>query len=132
MNSIGLVLPISRGKNGFFDMSFDTITQIKSNIINLLKTNGGERRMQPTFSGGIYEKLFDQNVDDNIEILKKTIKERVEKWIPGVNVTYVDLGVTQSVIDSMTDKNIVNLKMNFTVNNQEEFLSIDFISPSNI
>jgi hypothetical protein len=36
---IGLTLPIQGGDNGFFDQSYDTLTQTKMNIINLLNNN---------------------------------------------------------------------------------------------
>ena len=89
MNPIGLVLPLARGNSGYFDQSYDTMTQIKSNIINLLRTNSGERRMQPQFSSGLQEALFEQNLENTPDIIKRIIEQKINMWIPGVNVENV-------------------------------------------
>ena len=36
--ALGITLPIKLGKTGYFEQAFDTITQVKSNLINLLLT----------------------------------------------------------------------------------------------
>ena len=46
--ALGITLPIKLGKTGYFEQAFDTITQVKSNLINLLLTVKGERVFQPT------------------------------------------------------------------------------------
>ena len=60
---IGLTLPIQDGSSGYFAQSFDTLTQIKTNITNLLNTRQGERRLQPTFGTRLWNLSFEQNVD---------------------------------------------------------------------
>ena len=55
---IGITLPIQDGNSGFFQQSFDTLTQVKSNILNLLNTRPGERRMQPTFGSNLWSIVF--------------------------------------------------------------------------
>jgi len=77
MKPIGLVLPLTRGNNGYFDQSYDTMTQIKSNIINLLRTNSGERRMQPQFSSGLQEALFEQNLQNTPDLIKRIIENKI-------------------------------------------------------
>lgn len=47
MNPIGLTLPLKSGINGYFEQSYDTLTQIKANITNFLNTRPGERRFNP-------------------------------------------------------------------------------------
>ena len=41
--SIGFTLPLQRGDGGYFEVSNDLLTQIKSNFINLVSTMKGER-----------------------------------------------------------------------------------------
>ena len=78
MNPIGLTLPFQIGKNGYFEQSYDTFTQIKSNITNLLRTKKGERRMNPNFGSGLQEYLFEQNVLESPDILKQIIKQELK------------------------------------------------------
>ena len=84
---IGLNLPIRNGSNsGYFDQSTDSFTQIRMNIINLLRTAPGERRMQPTFGCRLWNVVFDQNDDVLSEKVNNIIQEDIYRWIPGVAV----------------------------------------------
>lgn len=83
---IGITLPIRDGNGGYFEQSFDTLTQVRSNIYNLLNTRPGERRMQPTFGSRLHSLLFEQNVEILPEIASNIIKEDISMWIPNVTV----------------------------------------------
>lgn len=84
---LGLTLPIRNGgTSGYFDQSTDSFTQIRMNIINLLRTVPGERRMQPTFGCRLWNVVFDQNDDIIPEKVNNIIKEDIYRWIPGVSV----------------------------------------------
>ena len=98
---IGITLPLRNGNSGYFEQSYDTLTQVKSNIINLLNTRQGERRMQPTFGSRLWNLLFEQNVDTLPDIAVNIIKEDVAMWIP--NVTVVDVTANLYKSDQMTD-----------------------------
>lgn len=87
---IGLNLPIRNGsKSGYFDQSFDSFTQTRMNIINLLRTIPGERRMQPTFGCRLWNIVFDQNTDVLMEKVSTIIQDDIISWIPGVSVKNV-------------------------------------------
>jgi len=86
---VGITLPIRDGNNGYFEQSFDTITQVRSNIYNLLNTRPGERRMQPTFGSRLHSLVFEQNVEILPEIASNIIKEDIAQWIPNVSVINV-------------------------------------------
>ncbi len=128
MNSIGLVLPLTRGNNGYFDQSYDTMTQIKSNIINLLRTNSGERRMQPQFSSGLQEALFEQNLQNTPDLIKRIIENKINMWIPGVTVENINLNISNSEKNMLTDTYKVYLKIIFSVNQQTDSVSMEFTS----
>lgn len=100
---IGIVLPIQNGNSGYFDQSFDTLTQTKSNIINLINTRPGERRMQPTFGSRIWNIIFEQNIENLSDIAENVIKEDVTMWIPNVTV----INVTSNVLKN--DSSIKNI-----------------------
>mgnify|MGYP001465237315 FL=1 len=93
---IGITIPIENGNNGFFAQSYDTITQIKTNIINLLNTKQGERRFQPTFGCRLWNLTFEQNVDTLSDIANNIISEDISMWIPNATV----LNVTSTLYTS--------------------------------
>jgi phage baseplate assembly protein W len=101
LTPIGITLPIRNGNSGFFDQSFDTLTQIKHNIINLLNTRQGERRMQPTFGTRLWNLLFEQNTDSLADIASNVVKEDISMWIPNVTVVDVEANILKS--DQSTD-----------------------------
>ena len=62
--SIGFTLPLQRGDGGYFEVSNDLLTQIKSNFINLVSTMKGERLGNPTFGCDIHNVIFNMNTDE--------------------------------------------------------------------
>lgn len=88
---IGLNLPIQGGNSGYFDQSTDSFTAYRMNIINLLRTNPGERRMNPTFGCRLWNIVFEPNDDFIPEKVGKVIKEDIARWIPGVSVASVEV-----------------------------------------
>ena len=117
MNPIGLTLPITKGNAGYFQQSYDTLTQVKSNIVNLLNTKRGERRFQPYFGSGLQNALFEQNLDDSPDILKNIIINDIKTWIPNVTVLNVDLSLSTQDINDLKDTYIVYISVKFMVNN---------------
>ena len=63
--------------------------QVKSNLINLLLTEPGERVNEPNFGVGLKNLLFEQNPD--VEVLKEKINTQIEFYIP--LITLSDVGV---------------------------------------
>lgn len=88
---IGINLPIQGGNSGYFDQSTDSFTAYRMNIINLIRTNPGERRMNPTFGCRLWTLVFEPNDDFIPEKVSKIVKEDVARWIPGVTVNSVDV-----------------------------------------
>jgi phage baseplate assembly protein W len=98
---IGLVLPIQNGNSGYFDQAYDSFTQKRMNIINLLRTRIGERRMQPLFGSRLWTIVFEQNTEILPEIITNIVTEDVNRWIDGVSVKKVVVQTPQ--IDATTD-----------------------------
>ena len=63
--------------------------QVKSNLINLLLTEPGERINEPNFGVGLKSLLFEQN--PNIEILKEKINNQIEFYIPVISLSDVNV-----------------------------------------
>ena len=98
---IGLALPIQGGSSGYFDQTYDSFTQKRMNIINLLRTQVGERRMQPLFGSRLWTVVFQQNTDILPEIITNIVTEDVNRWIDGVTIKKVTVQVPK--IDATTD-----------------------------
>jgi len=125
---IGLNLPIRSGPtSGYFDQSTDTFTAYRMNIINLIRTAPGERRMNPTFGCRLWNIVFEPNDDFIPDKVGKAIREDVAQWIPGVSVTSVDVkyfGDDQT--SDLRDIYKLYIAVKFTVDaiNQEDVVEI--------
>jgi len=114
---IGLTIPIQDGTNGFFDQSFDTLTQTKTNIINLLNTQPGERRFQPTFGSRLWNLTFEQNLDTLIDVAENIVAEDIAMWIPGVTVTDITaVLLTSDEINANQDIYRLEIAVKFMIN----------------
>ena len=124
MNPIGLTLPLQIGRDGYFEQSYDTLTQVKANITNLLRTKKGERRMNPNFG---QEYLFEQNLQnlqDSPDIIKQIITDEINNYISGVTINKIDIGISNQEKNDLTDSYILYIKIQFTVNNQTDTLNL--------
>lgn len=125
---IGLNLPIRSGPiSGYFDQSTDTFTAYRMNIINLIRTIPGERRMNPTFGCRLWNIVFEPNDDFIPDKVSKAIREDIARWIPGVSVAAVEVkysGNDQS--SDIRDTYKLYISVTFTVEaiNQEEVVEI--------
>lgn len=116
--AIGISLPFN-GPTGF-NSTFDTATQLKSNLIAFLLTNKGERVLNPTFGANLRELIFEQIHETTLEEFKEIIKSRVEQQFPRVNITNI-------VNDFNPDTNQVNISFTYRVTqtNIEDNISIN-------
>lgn len=98
--AIGITLPIQIGNTGYFEQSFDTLTQVKSNFINLILTRKGERVHQPEFGCGIHDYLFEQLTPENIEGARLSVINAVERWMPFLELVTFDLNDDPEELDN--------------------------------
>jgi phage baseplate assembly protein W len=89
---IGINLPIRSGNiSGYFDQSTDSFTAYRMNILNLVRTVPGERRMNPLFGCRLWNITFEPNDDFIADKVRKAITEDIAQWIPGVSVSSVEV-----------------------------------------
>lgn len=84
--TIGFTLPLDRGNRGYFSVSDDLLTQVKSNFINLVLTIKGERMHNPSFGCDIHNVIFNTNDDTLYSDAREAIEEAVERWM-----SYIEL-----------------------------------------
>lgn len=109
---IGITLPVMHGPSGYFNQSFDVLDQIKSNIIMLLKTKKGERRMNPNFGSGLWNLLFEENNELLSQMVENTVRTDVQKWLPYVTIKKV------TVTNGTNEKNkyAIGISVSFVAN----------------
>jgi phage baseplate assembly protein W len=112
-NAIGVTLPLQLGNTGYFEQSFDILTQIKSNFINLILNRRGERVHQPEFGCRIHEYLFEQLTPDNIEGARLSVVQAVERWMPFLELVQFEFQTTPETID----KNEIRLYVGYRLRN---------------
>jgi len=105
--AIGVSLPF----NGpaVFNSTFTTKDQIKSNLINLLLTDVGERVMNPTFGCFLRKFLFEGITESNMTDLKISLVNSINTFIPDITINSID-------VVSNTDYNLIDLSVNYTLN----------------
>ena len=85
--AVGITFPFNN--NGVFFQSYTTKEQVKSNLINLLLTDRGERINQLEFGIGIKRLIFEQNVDQSQ--LKIRIEEGIDEFIPEIELIELEI-----------------------------------------
>jgi phage baseplate assembly protein W len=88
--TIGVAFPLD--SVNMFKGTTTVKEQVKSNLINLLLTEPGERVNEPNFGVGLKKLLFEQS--PNVEVLKEKINTQIEFYIP--TITLSDVSFTPS------------------------------------
>ena len=105
--AIGVSLPFNGP--GVFKSTYTTKDQIKSNLINLLLTDTGERVMNPNFGTNLKRFLFEGITNNNLETLKDNILNSILSYISEITVTNITLVPN-------TDNNLVDLTIEYYLN----------------
>ena len=105
--AIGVALPFNAP--GVFKSTYTTKDQIKSNLLNLLLTDIGERVMNPLFGCNLKRFLFEGITETNIENLKNNLLSSINIFIP--EITVIDI-----LIIPNTDYNLIDLSVNYILN----------------
>ncbi len=131
---IGITIPIEDSNSGYFAQSFDTLTQVKNNIINLLNTRPGERRFEPTFGTRLWNLTFQQNTDTIRDQAISIVNEDIMTWIPNISVTNITANLlTNNQINSNIDMYILEVAVSFVVNlTKQSDIVIVTINNSNV
>lgn len=112
--NIGITLPIRDGKAGYFEQTTDTFTAYRMNIINLLRTRPGERRLNPTFGCRLWTLVFEPNDEFISKKVENVIKTDIAQWIPGVSVNSIRVS-TQDTQSDLVDIYKLYIVVSFTV-----------------
>ena len=108
--ALGLTIPLIDGNNGYFDTTYDSFSNERTKIINLVSTVEGERFMQPMFGLGIHKYLFEQVTSDIPKKIKNEISKKVTFWLPNVNLDNTTVDIVENV-----NKNQIDITIEFSL-----------------
>ena len=115
--AIGVVFPFDG--NAIFNSSFTTKDQIKSNLINVLLTEPGERVMEPNFGVGLKKQLFENQINE--DELEGRIKDQCAFYIPEIEITNL---IMQIIPDTHTL--FIRLTYKFIINDTTDAIQLNF------
>jgi phage baseplate assembly protein W len=119
---IGITLPIRLGNTGYFEQSFDTLLQVKSNFINLILTRKGERVHQPEFGCDIHKYLFEQLTPETIAGARQSVINAVNQWMPFLELIRFDLQAAPEDIDRNRLRLIVGYRLTNAPNIEDQIV----------
>jgi phage baseplate assembly protein W len=77
--------------NSVFSSTYTTTEQIKSNVINYVLTNKGERVLNPNFGSNLRKFIFENLTESNLRALEIKLTNDIKSNFPSVNLTSITL-----------------------------------------
>ena len=111
--AIGVAFPFNA--EGVFTQTFTQKEQVKSNLINVLLTEKGERVNLPNFGVGLKNLLFETNIDTNL--LEDRINTQIQQYIP-------EITLISAVVTFSPDEHILYIKITYRYNPSNELDAI--------
>jgi phage baseplate assembly protein W len=118
---IGISILFNNGTD-VFNQTFTTKDQVKSGLINYILTNKGERLFDPSFGGDLRAALF--NPDSDFDSISVRLEREIINYVPNIIIRDI-------TIKKFSDENLVNIIIDFTVNNQNDNLVVN-LSTTNL
>ena len=112
----GIGISVLFNTNEVFTQTFTTKEQVKANLINYILTNKGERFFDPSFGGDLKTMIFEQ--DSAFDSVSARLENEIYNYVPNIIINSIDL-------KKYSDQNLVNIAINYSVNNQQDQLSIN-------
>tara|TARA_Y100000034_G_C6703501_1_gene310389 strand:+ start:129 stop:560 length:432 start_codon:yes stop_codon:yes gene_type:complete len=107
---VGIDYPFhkSNGVEGWFKSTSTTIEAVKNNIRLLLRTERGERLMQPNLGVALKRFLFQQIDADTIIAMQNEIIDVMNFWLPFVEIKDIQ-------VSSDDSRNTININVTFNI-----------------
>jgi len=77
--------------NSVFNSTYTTVDQIKSNMINYILTNKGERVLNPNFGSNLRAFIFENITESNLRALEIKLNNDITSNFPSVNIISITL-----------------------------------------
>lgn len=112
----GIGISVLFNTNEVFTQTFTTKEQVKANLINYILTNKGERFFDPTFGGDLKAMIFEQ--DSSFDDISARLENEIYNYVPNIIINSI-------ILKKYSDQNLVNIAINYAVNNQQDQLSVN-------
>jgi phage baseplate assembly protein W len=99
-----------------FNQTFTTKDQVKANLINYILTNKGERFFDPSFGGDLRASLFEP--DTSFDTVVARLETEIYAYVPNIIIRDIK-------IKKYSDENLVNIILDYSINNQNDNLVIN-------
>ena len=110
----GLGISLPYNNYSIFNLNYTTKDQTKSNLMNYMLTNKGERPFNPEFGADLRRILFEQ--DSDFTYAKDILLDQIASYFPNVRVTNLEF------YSNKTDT--LNIKLDYLVLNSEDSILI--------
>jgi phage baseplate assembly protein W len=104
--AIGVSIPFNT--NVVFSQTYTTSDQLKSNIINFVLTNKGERPLQPSYGTTLRKYIFEQTTPTTISDIESLLKTELSLNFP--TVTFQQITAT-----SLPDQNTITISIYYYI-----------------
>jgi len=112
---LGISIFYTNGYDIFFQ-NYTTKDQVKSNLINFILTNKGERVFDPEFGGNVRAYLF-ENID-SFDNLRELLREEIQEYVPGIIINDIR-------VKKFYSQNLVNIQIDYSVPEGNDVLNIN-------
>jgi phage baseplate assembly protein W len=106
--AIGVSIPFNAPQ--VFTQTYTTQDQIRSNIINYILTDKGERIFNPNFGSNIRKSIFENITPDLLQTLEFNLNEDLSNYF--LNVNFQEIKVTPNY-----DENIIGISIKYSIYN---------------
>lgn len=104
--AIGVSLPFSGA--AVFNSTFQTKDAIKTNLINFLLTETGERYFNPFFGTGLRKQLFENITQEKVQFLSETISE-------GIRFNFPRIVINNLEVEGIPDTNTILFTLKYSI-----------------
>lgn len=99
-----------------FNQTFTTKEQVKSNLVNYILTNKGERFFDPMFGGNLRASLFEP--DTSFDNIAARLENEIYAYVPNIIIRNIS-------VKKYSDQNLVNIILDYSINNQDDNLVLN-------
>ena len=99
-----------------FNQTFTTKEQVKSNLVNYILTNKGERFFDPMFGGNLRASLFEP--DTSLDNIAARLENEIYAYVPNIIIRNIS-------VKKYSDQNLVNIILDYSINNQDDNLVVN-------
>ena len=113
---VGISIPFS--SPGCFSPTYTNKDATKVNLINYFLTEPGSRPLNPEFGGGLGKFIFEQIVDDNLDVLKEDVSSKLNLYFPQVEITNLE-------VTAQEDRNTITVVLDYKISQTNDIDTLE-------